>query len=325
MQFDAGLNSELRFLYVAQVEIGSQIAPRVTVPETLRGAHLVVRRTREAAESAQIDQYGRISPEPRAGIVHVLVSKAQLHRALLILQGIFAACEAAGLSIEEFNGGYHAHSASPGAGVQVEEFVYPVEIRETTRPVPLTDAELEVEKKSFSWSWNQSTEKTVPSGELELMFPRGPERGARWKWANGKTEKLESKLITVIPELRRRVQIDREQKRKRDERVAEEAAEAERRRQRDAQQRIENGRLERAEAQAVLWARSESLRAFAAELRLRLKNHESERHEDLNGWADLIERKAATLDPLNEIDRLRTFDDELDQYWVDQSRINRFR
>lgn len=149
----------------------------VVVLETLRSPHRFVRATREAMDGASTDGYGRLRIEPRAGIVRMLVSREQLHRSLRILQAVFAAAESCGYEIAPVEDVFHAYQAKPGVAIAVDEFLYPIEVSESTKQVSLSDDEIEKWKRDHHIRLSYGDEsapttKSVPSGELEVAFPR---------------------------------------------------------------------------------------------------------------------------------------------------------
>jgi hypothetical protein len=65
-----------------------QSAPTIALPVDLRGAHPLVSATRKAATSLRADDDGRIEVGPAAGVAHLVVTRAVLRRALLILHAL---------------------------------------------------------------------------------------------------------------------------------------------------------------------------------------------------------------------------------------------
>lgn len=288
----------------------------ISVPESLRSLHAVVKRTRDAMEGAQLDDHGRLRIEPRVGIARVLVSKDQLNRALRILQGVLTGAEAQGYSVvpaEDIRGAYEA---KPGVGLQIEGFVYPVEIVESTKQVALSDEEIEHWKNNHPWGSSVydkvPSHKSLPSGDLQLCFPRSLDRGARWRWEDGKTASLESKLGSVLPTLAGRVPTDTERVKADEQRELEREAA---RQEREANARINHihkKRVARADAQIGQWQRSVESRNFATQLREKLADCDPADRERLTDWSNWIDRYAAALDPLTEPSEMIGLDDQHD-------------
>jgi hypothetical protein len=85
---------------MAQIQQESQPANSIIVAETLRGAHPLVRQTRQALEKGKPDDYGMLSWSWSRRCLNVRVSKTELHRALVIMDALLKALEARGYSTE---------------------------------------------------------------------------------------------------------------------------------------------------------------------------------------------------------------------------------
>lgn len=304
----------------------------VNVPETLRGCHSFVSATRSTLEeSKRKDDHGRIEYDYRPGIVAMKVSKEAHHRALRIVQGLFDSAGAEGYEIGKFTDGHHAYKAKPGVGIQIGGFIYPVEIRERTREVIPTDDEIEKWQEDHSAEWERRVygsrprKKFEPSGELELISPRGRSRGERYKWDDGKTARLEDKLGTILPALAERVPVDRADKDERKVREEQRAREAAQREADRKQQQIHSARLERAFAQASDWRKSRDLTEFATALREKSESLDIEPRERIAAWCDWIEKAASNLDMVEHAGHLITFNDDRDQFWQPPNPGLRFR
>ena len=85
---------------LARIEREGQPANSIAVAETLRGAHPLVRRTRQVLEKGKPDDYGMLGWSLNQRCVNLRVSKTALHRALRIMDALLKALEARGYSAE---------------------------------------------------------------------------------------------------------------------------------------------------------------------------------------------------------------------------------
>src|SRR5690242_6978461 len=98
----------------------------VEIPSALRGAHPSVRATRDAARGLKQRDDGRIEIGPSPGIGHLVVSRGELTRALLVLQAVFNEAKRRGYEIAASN--KSGYGDRPGVAVVVRGHSYPIEI-----------------------------------------------------------------------------------------------------------------------------------------------------------------------------------------------------
>lgn len=82
------------------------------MPASLRNPHRFVAQTRDAKVRAGVE--GRVEIGPAEGVVRMSISKAQLRRALLILQALFAEAERRGYEVVALCG---RHADETGVGI----------------------------------------------------------------------------------------------------------------------------------------------------------------------------------------------------------------
>jgi hypothetical protein len=102
----------------------------IPVPNALRRPHHFVAATRDAAKGLKPRDDGRLEVGPRPGVVHLLVSREHLHRALLILQAIFKEAERHGYEVKATR---RDQGETPGVGIVVRGHAYPLYIAEQPR------------------------------------------------------------------------------------------------------------------------------------------------------------------------------------------------
>jgi hypothetical protein len=108
----------------------------ITVPHDLRGAHPIVKATRNAAIGLRPGGDGLLQMGPQRGVAQVGVSRPLLRRAILILHGLTKEALGRGWGIVP-----HPEEDRPGPrgiAIKVGDHSYPVELRELTEQLPLT-------------------------------------------------------------------------------------------------------------------------------------------------------------------------------------------
>lgn len=149
----------------------------IPVPESLRGAHPLVRATREATAGQKPGSDGRITIRPRSGVAYFALSRPLLLRALRILQGIAGEAKRRGWTVEPYGG--ERYGARPGIAIVARGHHYPVEIHETTETLDFTEDEINAWRNE--WSWNREErasqmppaqrKRTQATGKLRLSLP----------------------------------------------------------------------------------------------------------------------------------------------------------
>jgi hypothetical protein len=165
--------------------------PTVTVPGDLRGAHRLVTATREAAVGRRADEDGRITIGPRAGVVHMVLSRDLLRRALLIAQAVIREAERRGweVSSDQGRGGHGA----VGVSVVVGGHAYPIEIHDVTETIPFTDEDIKAWREEDRWGFDHREDKLPPpqrkrkraTRRLKLVAPNGYGGGPA-VWSEGR-------------------------------------------------------------------------------------------------------------------------------------------
>jgi hypothetical protein len=205
--------------------------------------------------------------------------------------------------------------------IVIRGHAYAIEITELQDKVPMTEADLadwdrqEAKKHYYEWSKKpeRPTHKKVPNGYLRISLPSSW-NGSRNNFSEGPRGGIERRLPTLFDELERRAEDDdlrkEEWARRDEERRQEEAQRAERERL----QRIESARLERLKTGIGNWRLAQETREYVAALRQRLPDLADDDAERIRAWCDWAAEWAEKIDPVANVDRIRGFDDEHDQF-----------
>jgi hypothetical protein len=272
------------------------------VPSDLRGAHRFVTATRDAAVGRRAAEDGRISVGPRAGVVHMVLSRELLRRALLIAQAVVGEAERRGWGVTSDRGaGVHGPH---GVAVVVGGHAYPIEIHEVTETVPFTDEEVRAWRAEDRWDLYHRQDKLPPpqrkrkraTGRLKLVAPTGY-GGGRAVWSEGPRGPLENKLASLFETLEARAVADDAaaiERARRAEALRRERAE---RAERARRARIEDARAKRLAAEVAAWRGATEIRAYVMALRGRLPSLPGEERDRMGPWCRWAARWADRTDP----------------------------
>ena len=118
---------------------------------------------------------GRIEVGPQEGVAHLVVSREQLRRALLVMQAIFGEARLRGYGVQPIpKDGYGARA---GVGVAIRGHAYTIEVTELTDQVPLSEEEVE--------AWRRQQE-----GRVRFSWEKGKEPPTHKHVANGKPPRV---------------------------------------------------------------------------------------------------------------------------------------
>lgn len=231
----------------------------------------------------------------------MVVSRAQVRSALLLLQGIFREAERRGWMVVSVE--HERYHSAAGVAIQVREHRYPIEIVELSDRVPLVGEEREqwrarAARRRYSWQPEPEppSHLKVPNGYLRLVVSERY-RAGRSNWSAGPRGGLERKLPSFFAELERRADEDdrraKEQRRRQEEWRRKEQERIER--ERAAQ--IEQARVTRLLAEVSAWRRARDVEEYVAALRSRLEGVGLEDRERISAWCDWAEEWGRRTDP----------------------------
>jgi hypothetical protein len=274
--------------------------PTIPVPTGLRRPHPFVAATRDAAAGLKPAEDGRLNVGGREGIVWMRVTRARLHRALLVAEAILREAERRGYTIEPIKGrGYGHHS---GVAVSVRGHAYSIEISELFDRVPLTaeetaEWERREAKKHYGW-WQKPPQQPhatkVPTGYLRVSLPA---YGGRSSFSEGPRGRIERRLPTLFEELERRAEEDDRRAAALRQAEEERRAAAARRAERERLERLEKARVERLEAELSRLRLVRQARQYSGELRRRLPQLEPPDRDRIGDWCDWIDSWCEAHDP----------------------------
>lgn len=269
-------------------EINRPAPPDVAIPDTLHGAHPVVRQLRDQLAQAKPDHNGllRVS-QTRATDAAIKIGPESVNRLLRLLAGTFEALEQRGHRVELGTTGWE-NRLEILCCVGDQRVRLTVEEKVGKRPHTPTEQELRY-NKLFN---NRIPENDgYPSGMLILRA--GGDRWADWK--HGKLDEMLGHVVIGVEDAAERQRLARiEWERKEQERLELVRQEEIRKLRVEHQQALAKDLEQMAEA----WERAECVRAFLRALRAAAPA--ADRHDAFEHWFTWAERYAASVDPLSK-------------------------
>jgi hypothetical protein len=292
------------------------VEARISIPTELRRPHRLVAATRDAAVRLKPREDGRLEVGPRKGVAHLVVTRGELRRALLVLHAIAAEAIGSGYEIAAVDKDGYGHRA--GVAVVIRDHAYTVEISEDLDRVPLSATELaawHAHNDSLRFAWERKAKlpqtRGVPNGRLRVSLP-SRWHGARSSWVEGRKE-LAAQLPLVFAELERRADEDdrRAEERKREQ--AERAVREHEQYERQQRQRLEDARIARLTAEIGAWRLAQESREYISALRARLDDLDVAERARVAAWCDWVDEWNTRSDPTINVARVRGLDDERDR------------
>jgi hypothetical protein len=287
------------------------------IPKDLRRPHPLVISTRNNYERAALGVDGRLAVRPRAGVARLLVSKSQLRRALLVLQGLLVDAERRGYqvrSVEE-----DRYRDKPGVAVVAAGHDYLISIMELTKPVPLAEDDIANWRKenryrlTYEPTLQPPATKPVPSGTLRLMLLDRWD-GGRKNWTEGPRGDLGTKFDSFFAEIDRRAIEDTERSERREREEAERERRQAERLERVRLEKIEQARAEKLLEQVTAWRRARDVRDYSTELRKLVEQVSPDARERIIEWLDWANAWADRIDPLLRPEITPSLDGNPDPY-----------
>lgn len=279
----------------AQALIEAEAAPDqlILVSESLRGCHSLVSRANAHFSVSRANDYGRILYNADA-CLDLSVSKATLHRALLIMDALIKGLETRGFEISVEKGTW--------ALVLGEKVQFSMQEKITRSERQLTAKE-EKEKQESHFFYILNRYVFTPTGELKLQIGNIPYScsNIQKSWSDTKHQRLENRLndfvaglVTASTAIKKNRLAWEEQHRQRQEEERR-RAEAEKRR------RDEEVRRQRLHQQLDSWEKSRRIRAFVKAVSTQALAGLTTvvPPEQLRSWVDWATEYATLLDPLH--------------------------
>src|SRR4051812_46948733 len=112
----------------------------IPIPKRLTKPHPAISAARDGAAGLAPADDGRLVIGPQRGVLHVVVSRPLIRRALLVGQAVFAEAARRGWASTSLDAS--AYQTRPGVGLRIRGHAYVFEIEEETETLPFTEEEI---------------------------------------------------------------------------------------------------------------------------------------------------------------------------------------
>ncbi len=277
-----------------QVAFEADPANAIVVREDVRSPHPLVKATRDVLEGKVDPGNWRDGLTPRLDID---VSKAQLRRALRIMDALIRAFEARGWKTEL------GSRDDRKSYIAILDQRVPFGIRETLKKVVSSPARAD---RAFGRRINTPRPSTYRdeyheySGQLAFVIRYDWGYGVLKSWAESKTKPLEERLGDFIINLVKAAYEDLEASRRRAERERQAQEAAERRREEERRREAEAERVLALVQQSEMWQTSRRLQSYLRAVRAAAESQPGglEGDSELGRWLAWAETHARSIDPL---------------------------
>jgi hypothetical protein len=269
----------------------------IVVPGEVTKYHTIVRQTKVAFNDAYVDR-GLSFPSwtSEGARLRIQVAQESVPRALRLMDTLIKTFEERG----------HKVVVTPTEQRKDVLFVilgekFRFRLREKTRMVRLSEAE---RKKDYSYG----RVKYEPTGLLELQLHSDQSSSMHATWKDGTQAKLEDQLNDVLIEITVAVEKEREWRVQQEEYARQRReAEAQRWRQ-EEERRKEQQKVQELNQMSENWERAGRIRAFMAEVRLRVERNKGpiEEGSELARWIKWALDHADRIDPLGSNPRVES-------------------
>jgi hypothetical protein len=286
---------------MAEALEGNPFHTAIVVPETLRGAHSLVRHSAGILKSTDTDHLGLLTP-PKGECLDINVSRKSLRRALLIMDGLIKALEGSG---------YEVFLTAESTQVRLLDVTLKISMSEETMTIHKEPKKHNLDGY-YHFGHSRFDTERVPSGNLCLTID---EHFWRWSdhyrknWRDTKKKRLEDQLHNFAKGLlssaaKKKAYVQEEEEKQRKIRELEiQQQERERiKAERIEQQKQEQQRVSRLLADAENWKQSLLLRQYIAEVERRSEDGDTigVPEGNMEEWLSWAHQQADRLDPFTE-------------------------
>ena len=256
----------------------------IFVPTSLRGCHPIVKATEQHAKAGKD---GWIVNRGIAGVVHLRITKANLRRSLLFIQGVIDEAQRRGYRV----GTGERHDCKGGFQITIRGHSYEVSVKEPSRQVAHVPTDYELTRmRQYSWATPDKWDY-VPTGRLEIHCGHGgyqaPLASDRERW------KLEDRIARVFERLEEKADSDDERERKRQDGEQEKRHAWERAVEQAKTQLVEQHLRDWLMSQVDGWRLADQVRTFAEAAR-----RTADLSEDDQLWLKWVLAYAESIDPI---------------------------
>ena len=268
--------------------------PPIPVPERLTSPHPLVRSTIDALKNSTSDDTG-ILKSRTAGCLNVRVSRQSVGRAMRLMNALIKALEARGATVSVIE-----HDRRHQTRVKILDETIEIELKEALdrSEKQFTAAELREREKS-SWLRDRKEYEFSPSGNFVFTILEYCGEGIRKVWSDGKRQRLENCLSSIIAGLGAAAEGEKALRLRREQRERERQEEERRRWEEEERRRKEEEKIKHLEKLVGNWNQSRRIREFLSEVEKAAAENPTKKTDNLADWLSWAHAYAETIDPIH--------------------------
>jgi hypothetical protein len=268
--------------------------PPIPVPERLTSPHPLVRSTIDALKNSTSDETGILRTRT-SGCLNVRVSRQSVGRAMRLMDALIKALEARGSTVNVVERDRRHQTC-----VKILDETIEIELREglNRREKQFTTAELREREKS-SWLRDRKEYEFSPSGNFVFTILEYCGEGVRKVWSDGKRQRLENCLNSIIAGLVAAAQGEKALRLRREQREREREEEQHRRWEEEERRRKEEEKIKHLEKLVGNWNQSRRIREFLSEIEKAAAENPGKKTDNLSDWLSWAHAYADSIDPIH--------------------------
>jgi len=266
----------------------------ILVPERLTSPHPLVKSAIDALKNSTPDETG-ILRSRTSGCLNVRVGRQSIGRAMRLMYSLIKALEARGSTVSVVE-----RDRTHQTCVNILDETIEIELREglNRREKQFTAAELRVREKS-SWLRDRKEYELYPSGNFVFTILGYYGEGLRKVWSDGKRQRLENCLNSIIAGLGAAAEGQKALRSRREQREQERQEEQRRRWEEEERRRKEEEKIKHLEKLLANWNQSQKIRRFLAEVECAAIQIEDKKTANLTDWIAWARDYADSIDPIH--------------------------
>ena len=275
----------------------------IPVPGRLTSPHPLVRSTIDALKNATPDETGILRTRA-SGCLNVRAGRGSVGRAMRLMDALIKALEARGSTVSVVE-----RDRTHQTCVKMLDEVIEIELREglNRREKQFTAAELRDRQKS-SWLRDRKEYEFYPSGNFVFTILGYYGEGLRKVWSDGKRQRLENCLNSMIAGLRAAAEGEKALRLRREQREQERQEEERRRWEEEERRRKEEEKIKHLEKLVGNWNQSRRIREFLSEVEKAAAENPAKKADNLPDWLSWAHAYADSIDPIQLTFRLPSND-----------------
>ena len=268
--------------------------PPISVPERLSSPHPLVKATIDALKNSTPDEAGILRIRA-SGCLNVRVGRQSVGRALRLMDALIKALEARSSTVSVVE-----RDRKHQTCVKILDETIEIELRAelNRREKQFTAAELHEREKS-SWLRDRKEYEFYPSGNFVFTILGYYGEGLRKVWSDGKRQRLENCLNSIIAGLGAAAEGEKALRLRREQWERERQEEQRRRWEEEERRRKEEEKIKHLKKLVGNWNQSQRIREFLSEVEKAAAENPAKKTENLSDWLSWAHAYADSIDPIH--------------------------